>query len=42
MYWNKPIETMGRSSLESLQLTKLQETIRRVYQNVPEIGRAHV
>ena len=35
MYWNKPVETMERSSLEDLQLTRLQETIRRVYQNVP-------
>lgn len=35
MYWNKPIETMERSELESLQLERLQNTIRRVYQNVP-------
>ena len=35
MYWNKPIETMERGALESLQLERLQETVRRVYQNVP-------
>ena len=35
MYWNKPVETMERKSLENLQLTRLQETVRRVYQNVP-------
>ncbi len=35
MYWNKPVETMDRASLQALQLSRLQETIRRVYQNVP-------
>lgn len=35
MYWNKPVETMKRQDLELLQLERLQETIRRVYQNVP-------
>ena len=34
-YWNKPVETMERNALERLQLERLQETIRRVYQNVP-------
>ena len=35
MYWNKPVETMQRENLEALQLERLQETVRRVYQNVP-------
>ncbi len=35
MYWNKPVETMERSELEALQLARLQDTIRRVYTNVP-------
>ena len=35
MYWNNPIETMKRSTLERIQLERLQETVRRVYQNVP-------
>lgn len=35
MYWNKYIETMPRESLEQLQLERLQQTVRRVYQNVP-------
>ncbi len=35
MYWNKPIETMERRELEALQLARLQDTIRRVYANVP-------
>lgn len=35
MYWNKPVETMQREDLEALQLERLQETVRRVYQNVP-------
>ena len=34
-YWNKPVETMPREQLQRLQLEKLQNTIRRVYQNVP-------
>lgn len=34
-YWNKPVETMDRGALEHLQLERLQETVRRVYQNVP-------
>ena len=33
--WNKHVETMDRASLEALQLERLQETVRRVYQNVP-------
>ncbi len=35
MYWNKPVETMPREDLERLQLTRLQKTVTRVYQNVP-------
>lgn len=35
MYWNKPVETMERGALERLQLERLQDTIRRVYLNVP-------
>ncbi len=35
MYWNKPVETMVREDLERLQLTRLQKTVTRVYQNVP-------
>ncbi len=35
MYWNKPIETLEHSDLEKLQLSRLQETIRRVYSHVP-------
>ncbi len=35
MYWNKPVETMERESLEAMQLSRLQKTICRVYQNVP-------
>ncbi len=35
IYWNKPMETMERDELERLQLERLQQTVRRVYQNVP-------
>ena len=35
MYWNKPVETMPREDLQRLQLERLQETVRRVYQHVP-------
>lgn len=34
MYWNKEAETMPREKLESVQLTRLQETIKRAYQSV--------
>lgn len=34
MYWNKEAETMPRETLESVQLTRLQETVKRAYQNV--------
>ena len=33
-YWN-PIETAPREELEALQLKRLQDTVRRVYENVP-------
>jgi len=35
MYWQKDIETIDSSNLEKLQLQRLQETVRRVYKNVP-------
>ena len=35
MYWNRTIETIERSELKKLQLTRLQETVNRVYANVP-------
>lgn len=35
MYWNKPLETMQREELERLQLERLQQTVNRVYRNVP-------
>jgi phenylacetate-CoA ligase len=33
--YNPEIETAARSEMESLQLTRLQQTIKRVYENVP-------
>jgi len=35
VYWNEPIETMGRAQMEELQTTRLRETVKRVYQQVP-------
>lgn len=35
MYWEKEKETMSRDELYALQLARLQETVRRVYENVP-------
>ncbi len=35
MIWNRPVETMNRGDLEALQLERLQQTVQRVYQNVP-------
>lgn len=35
MYWQKDAETMGRKSLEKLQLQRLKETVTRVYEKVP-------
>lgn len=34
MYWNQPIETIGREQLEVIQLSRLQKTVAHVYQNV--------
>lgn len=34
MYWNKEAETMPREKLESVQLTRLKETLKRAYQSV--------
>jgi phenylacetate-CoA ligase len=33
--YNPEIETAARSEMESLQLTRLQQTVKRVYENVP-------
>ena len=33
--WNKAVESIDRSSLEALQLTRLKDTLRQVYANVP-------
>ncbi|MCL1789717.1 MAG: phenylacetate--CoA ligase [Oscillospiraceae bacterium] len=35
LYWNKEIETMGREQIRELQLTRLQKTVEKVYENVP-------
>jgi len=35
MIWDRDIETMERPALEALQLERLQETVLRVYTNVP-------
>ncbi|MCL1904418.1 MAG: phenylacetate--CoA ligase [Oscillospiraceae bacterium] len=35
LYRNKEIETMGREQLRELQLPRLQNTVKRVYDNVP-------
>lgn len=35
MYWNKPMETMGRTEMSSLQSTRLRETVKQVYRQVP-------
>ncbi len=34
-YWNQAIECMDREALYTLQLAKLQETVKRVYDRVP-------
>lgn len=34
MIWAKE-ETMSREEIEAIQLTRLQETVSRVYENVP-------
>lgn len=35
MFWQEEFETIGRRQLEELQLRRLQETVRRVYEKVP-------
>ncbi|MBS3908546.1 MAG: phenylacetate--CoA ligase [Actinobacteria bacterium] len=35
MIWNKEAETMPRGKLEELQLARLRQTVKRVYENVP-------
>ncbi|MFA7468160.1 MAG: phenylacetate--CoA ligase [Desulfotomaculaceae bacterium] len=35
MYWQEEYETMTRDKLEELQLQRLQQTLQRVYDNVP-------
>lgn len=35
MIWDKEIECMPREQLQQLQLSRLQETVARVYENVP-------
>ncbi len=35
MIWNPPAETMPRGELEALQLARLQDVVRRVYERVP-------
>jgi len=35
MFWDQKTETMGRSTLEALQLKRLQTTVRRVARKVP-------
>ncbi|MGI6679341.1 MAG: phenylacetate--CoA ligase family protein [Dehalobacterium sp.] len=40
MYWNEKYECMPREELEHLQLERLQQTVTRVYHNVPHYRRA--
>ncbi len=40
MYWNERIECMSRDELKHLQLTRLQATVERVYQNVAPYRKA--
>lgn len=35
MFWNKPMETMGREEMTNLQSTRLIDTVQRVYRQVP-------
>ena len=35
MFFQKEIETMSRAEIEAVQLQRLQETVKRCYQNVP-------
>jgi len=35
MYWQEEIETIDRNNLEKIQLQRLQQTVSRIYENVP-------
>jgi phenylacetate-CoA ligase len=35
MFWQKEIETIGRKTLEELQLKRLKQTVHRAYKNIP-------
>lgn len=35
MYWDEAVETMPREQLKKLQLKRLQETVKRIYDKVP-------
>lgn len=35
MYWQQDIETIERHNLENIQLERLQQTVERIYENVP-------
>ncbi|MCW2278919.1 phenylacetate--CoA ligase family protein [Heliophilum fasciatum] len=35
MMWNRPMETLPREQIKQLQLQRLQQTVERVYHNVP-------
>ena len=35
LFWNKEIETASRAKIEEIQLQRLKETVKRVYDNVP-------
>ena len=35
MYYQPDIETMSRDKLQELQLTRMQETLKRCYENIP-------
>lgn len=40
MIWNPGVECTSRSSIEELQLERLRDTVKRVYQNVPHYKKA--
>jgi phenylacetate-CoA ligase len=35
VYWNKPMETLGRGEMTQLQSTRLNDTVQRIYRQVP-------
>lgn len=35
MFWQKELETLDRPALQQMQLEKMQQTVRRCYENVP-------